>query len=75
MFRRRESWIRERTMALAWIGHLLRPRLRCSFCGRAATDVGRLVAGASAYICDECVTQCVAVLERPGGIDRPEPQT
>jgi ATP-dependent protease Clp ATPase subunit len=26
--------------------------------------VKRLVAGASAHICDACITQCVAVLER-----------
>jgi ClpX C4-type zinc finger len=27
----------------------------------------RLVAGVSGYICDECVTKCVAVLEQHGG--------
>ena len=41
--------------------------LRCSFCSRRADDVARLVGGASAYICDECVTKCVAVLEQHGG--------
>jgi hypothetical protein len=54
--------------ALARIGHFLRPGLRCSFCGRRAEDVGRLVAGASAHICDECVTKCIAVLEQHGGL-------
>jgi hypothetical protein len=54
--------------ALARISRLLRPRLRCSFCKRSAADVGRLVAGASAHICDECITKCIAVLEQHGGL-------
>jgi len=45
----------------------LMPRLRCSFCGRSADHVERLVSGASAYICDTCITACAAVLERHGG--------
>ena len=54
-------------MTLARIGLLIRPGLRCSFCGRRSDHVARLVAGASAYICDDCVTECVAVLEQNGG--------
>jgi ATP-dependent protease Clp ATPase subunit len=38
--------------------------LRCSFCRKSAAEVDRLVAGASAYICDACVAECVAVLSR-----------
>ena len=75
MLCRRESWIRNvvdgsmtTDAALARIGRLLRPRLRCSFCNRSAADVGRLVAGASAHICDECITKCIAVLEQHGGL-------
>jgi ClpX C4-type zinc finger len=55
---------------LATIKGLLRGgphHLRCSFCGRKADAVGRLVAGASAHICDECITKCVAILEQHGG--------
>jgi ATP-dependent Clp protease ATP-binding subunit ClpX len=51
----------------AAIKGLMRPRLRCSFCGREAEQVARLVAGASAHICDQCITKCVAVLEQHGG--------
>ena len=56
---------------LATFGGMLRrrPRLRCSFCRRDAAAVARLVAGASAHICDECITKCVAVLEQHGGFD------
>lgn len=43
-------------------------QLCCSFCGRDATEVDRLVAGASAHICDACIAQCVAVLEDHGGM-------
>ena len=45
----------------------LAPRLRCSFCRRSADEVERLVSGARAYICDACIAQCVAVLEKHGG--------
>ena len=30
-------------------------KLRCSFCGKSEDQVKKLVAGAKAYICDECV--------------------
>lgn len=45
----------------------LRRRLSCSFCRRDADTVQRLVAGASAYICDACISDCVAILEQHGG--------
>jgi ClpX C4-type zinc finger len=51
---------------LATLGSRLRsrsPGLRCSFCGRDADAVARLVAGASAHICDQCITKWVAVPE------------
>jgi hypothetical protein len=54
----------------SWVGY---PKLTCSFCGREETEVARLVAGGSAYICDSCMALCVAVLERHGGFDRPAP--
>lgn len=31
------------------------PEKFCSFCGRPSSQVGKLIAGPSAYICDECV--------------------
>jgi hypothetical protein len=63
----RESGIRADT-ARKRLGWPLRRKLRCSFCARDAARVERLVAGASAYICGECVNKCVAVLEQHGGI-------
>jgi ATP-dependent protease Clp ATPase subunit len=42
---------------------LKRRRPRCSFCGRNADQVDRLVAGPSVYICCECIQACVAVLD------------
>jgi ClpX C4-type zinc finger len=58
-----------RRLRLADVARLLRlpTRLRCSFCGRSSDEVGRLVAGPSVYICDECIKTCVAVLEQHGG--------
>jgi hypothetical protein len=34
---------------------------------RSAEEVERLVSGASAYICDACIADCVAILEQHGG--------
>lgn len=38
----------------------------CSFCGKNQSDVGRLIQGHGAYICDECVDLCLAVLKHSG---------
>jgi len=36
---------------------------RCSFCGRSQSEVAKLIAGSSAYICNECVELCNEILE------------
>ena len=41
---------------------------RCSFCGKAQTEVKTLVAGPGVFICDECVGLCRAIIEK-----QPEP--
>ena len=40
----------------------IRGPLRCSFCNRVEAEVGKLVAGPEASICDACVATCVDVL-------------
>lgn len=37
--------------------------LYCSFCGKSQDDVKKLVAGPSAYICDECIDLCKCIVE------------
>lgn len=37
-------------------------KLYCSFCGKYQTEVERLIAGPSVYICDECVDLCVDII-------------
>ena len=37
--------------------------LRCSFCGKSLGEVENLIAGPTAYICNECVEICVDVVE------------
>lgn len=39
-------------------------RIRCSFCGKADTEVQRIVAGPGVYICDECVNLAATVIEQ-----------
>lgn len=37
---------------------------RCSFCGKAVTEVRRLIAAPDeVYICDECIRHCTTILE------------
>uniref|UniRef100_A0A7V6CDU2 ATP-dependent Clp protease ATP-binding subunit ClpX n=1 Tax=Thermodesulfobacterium geofontis TaxID=1295609 RepID=A0A7V6CDU2_9BACT len=36
---------------------------KCSFCGRSQSEVKKLIAGSSAYICNECVELCNEILE------------
>ena len=41
------------------------PRLyRCSFCGKAQTEVKTLVSGPGVFICDECVQLCRAIIDK-----------
>ena len=35
---------------------------RCSFCQKAEREVAKLIAGPSAFICDECVRVCTGIL-------------
>lgn len=39
---------------------------RCSFCHKSESDGVRLVQGPGVYICNECVAQCVDILEEEG---------
>lgn len=34
----------------------------CSFCGKEQTNVAQLIAGPTAFICNECVDLCVSIL-------------
>ncbi|MDD5476417.1 MAG: ATP-dependent Clp protease ATP-binding subunit ClpX [Syntrophales bacterium] len=42
--------------------------LFCSFCGKTQSEVLKLVAGPTAYICDECIELCRCIVEEEGGI-------
>ena len=49
---------------------LVRFRLACSFCGKSAAEVSKLVAGRRAYICDECIATASHIISCAG----PEPR-
>ena len=38
------------------------PILRCSFCNKAQVEVGKLIAGPTVFICDECVQVCTDII-------------
>jgi ATP-dependent Clp protease ATP-binding subunit ClpX len=37
--------------------------LRCSFCAKLDSEVGKIIAGPGIYICDECVQLCNEILD------------
>jgi ribonuclease VapC len=43
--------------------------LNCSFCDRPSTEVAKLVAGPSVYICDSCVGLCNEILTGEAGAE------
>jgi ATP-dependent Clp protease ATP-binding subunit ClpX len=44
--------------------------LRCSFCGKSQDEVKRLIAGPTAYICDECIDLCNDIILEEGAADQ-----
>ena len=48
-------------------------RLACSFCGKNASEVSKLVAGPKVYLCDACVAAASRIMSDFDGItpDRP----
>ena len=36
--------------------------MNCSFCGKSADEVKKLIAGPSVYICDECVEKFIEII-------------
>ncbi len=38
----------------------------CSFCSKTQHEVRRIIAGAGAFICNECVHLCVETMARDG---------
>jgi hypothetical protein len=52
--------------AIRWIEEIAaeaRSPIRCAFCCKSDQEVLRLIAGPTAYICNECVALCVQILE------------
>ena len=39
------------------------PQVACSFCGKPAEQVTKLITGAGVHICNECVTMCHNILD------------
>lgn len=42
-------------------------RLACSFCGKSATEVAKLVAGPKVYICDACAAIAIQIMRNSDG--------
>jgi len=41
--------------------------LYCSFCGKSQHEVKKLIAGPSAYVCDECISLCNDIIQEEQG--------
>ncbi len=48
-------------------------KLRCSFCGRTQDQVSMLIQGPDAFICDECIENCVSIISQ--GDENPKKNT
>ena len=48
-----------------------RRSLACSFCGKGAAEVSKLVAGPRVHICDRCVAEAQRIMNTP---DMPAPE-
>lgn len=46
--------------------------LRCSFCAKLDSEVGKIIAGPGIYICDECVQLCTEILSVGSSADDSE---
>ena len=44
----------------------MKTRLACSFCGKNASEVSKLVAGPKVYICDLCVATASRIMSNTG---------
>ena len=53
-------------------GEESRGMLFCSFCGKTQNEVKKLVAGPSAYICDECIELCRGIIQEETEVQRVE---
>ena len=40
-----------------------RPAVTCSFCGKSAEQVDKMIAGAGVHICSDCVSMCYRIIE------------
>src|SRR6185312_10293772 len=40
-------------------------KLHCSFCGKSATEVKKLIAGTDIFICNECIDVCHNLMHQP----------
>src|SRR6266850_4485797 len=51
-----------------------RSRLACSFCGRDAAEVSKLVAGPRVFICDACVAKAGQIMSDPNAAEAAAPR-
>ncbi len=49
-----------------------RENFSCSFCGRDASEVSKLVSGPSVQICADCIKTCYYIIKESRGTDVPE---
>lgn len=47
----------------------------CSFCGKTQSEVGKLIAGEDAYICNECVDVCLDLVQTSQQVESGEWET
>jgi hypothetical protein len=48
-------------------------QVRCSFCGKASSQVEKVIAGPGVYICNECVGLCTDILRAEAETEQGQP--
>lgn len=46
--------------------------IHCSFCGKDNLEVLKMIAGPTAFICNECILLCLGIMEEGEGVKIPE---
>ena len=54
---------------------LFKRKLKCSFCGKSAAQVAKLVAGHRGYICDVCAAEAHRIMSEPDSTSPTPPQS
>lgn len=57
-----EDWLADWREGVRAASQPFTAQLKCSFCGKSNTEVKKLIAGPTTYICNECIELCAEII-------------